>query len=1301
MIRFLICSLLVFTFYSNALASHLAGGDITYKWMGGKKYHFTFQVYRDCKGLSFYSPYIKLFGVKAGKKSTPTILSVSRTAVNEISVLCPNASARCNPSNTMSSEGTEVHVFETDVDFAASPYKALIDSGYCDIRVSLEQCCRNGYISTLIPGNFYVECMLNICKTNYANSSPVFFQAPSLFIPCNQAFKTNLGGFDPQDQDSLLFALASPQNDFNSYEVYNGNFSQNFPMTPYCPSNPGQLTCKPVPNNYPPIGIYFNPFNGDMALTPTNCSEISVVSIRINEYRKINGNWELIGYVTRDLNFVVKSAVNDNEVPKLNINDKYLFKINEQTCFDIVTSDTTNSLSSNSNKGDVTSIKILNMPSGATFRYLDSSADNKTGRFCWKPHDSVYLKMKTISKILSLTIEIKDNYCQIPAVISKSTGLKIIQPDSTGNIIAYTYTDINRNGRLDQPDRGKQSKILIKDKNSSFSVDTDTSGIYKSILPKGNYRIEPFKHPYYNSVNGDTALTVIINKTHILDFPLQRKFGIYGRVYLDRNNNCIFDNNDLPIANTKVMADSLNMVAMTDNEGLYLLPITKPGAYKIKCLYNPDYLNIKCLFSNEINVTISKDTVWENNDFGVSINDNFTNISVSTSLGFMRRGQNTEFKVYCDNLGKKTMYDIDLNIPLPAHFDLKINNTKVANGGDTFKIHIDSLQRGQNLTYSYTSFIDTAHFKMNQTVCIDIFTDSLTLLHDSIKQNNKYKACGKVMYQFEPNEKLVTALEDKTALDTYTDYTVYFQNEGKDTAFNVTVTDTINEQYLNLKDFALIWSQASCRSYIVGNVIYFKFDQIKLPPKSLAGDKSISSFCFRLGLNSKTDHEKSFKNRVSVYYDFEAPVLTKHAIVNIISPFVVKDLSKKIVCGSEPLGINFTSKVGIQKDNEYYLELSNQFGDFKNPVVIRKKQSSATIDSFVFKLPDNLDGNYKLRITSSHPLLQGISDSGVVSLNIVSKPIYSYTSNMVSNKLCEKDTLSISLKSMFLHKILKNGTQINSFDTLKTYRFKLLLNDEFKILTTDSLQRCIDSQILNLEILPIPNPILEIEPIADTYCEGDTVTVKLSGAKDYNVYNGNSEIKKLIGQNTFQLPISINTNLWTLGKGNNGCINNSDTLSPNVALLPIKPVIKSLGNTLSIPYYKKINWYLTGVLQSDTGAVYYNAQSGIYSVKVSDFICSNVSDTYLHTKVSISNKYSSGILPILYPNPSSDYLIIECQDNRYDQYEVYDLKGQLIYKSQIKDMKFNIDVSSLSDGLYSIRLLNKNTSIVVYFNVLH
>jgi hypothetical protein len=318
----------------------MMGGDITYECISNGKYKFVIKVYRDCRGIPFNNPSISMYCVNGTSTSNNTNVSYTRTAINDITPNCTSGTAPCNPENQTAGEGIEEHIFEAIVDFNTNPFKALKDAGCCEIKIKVEQCCRNGAITTISPGNFFTDAMINICNIDKTkkkcNTSPQLSIPPVAYLCCNQPFTYNNGVREVIDGDSLSYELSTPLSANNTNENYTGNFNAQIPMTPYCPPNPGTVNCRPLPNAKPPRGFYFDKETGDIVFTPTKCDEVGVIVIQVNEWRKdsATNKWILIGFTRRDMQLVVKTCP-DNNPPYFTGTNKYSVCKGDKICFKI------------------------------------------------------------------------------------------------------------------------------------------------------------------------------------------------------------------------------------------------------------------------------------------------------------------------------------------------------------------------------------------------------------------------------------------------------------------------------------------------------------------------------------------------------------------------------------------------------------------------------------------------------------------------------------------------------------------------------------------------------------------------------------------------------------------------------------------------------------------------------------------------------------------------------------------------------------------------------------------------------
>ena len=401
-------------------ASHMMGGDITYECISPGKYKLTVKVYRDCRGISFNNPLMSAFCADGGSVSNSINLNYTRTAIKDITPICLTGTGPCNPQNQTSGEGIEEHTFEAILDFNTAPFKALKDAGCCEIKIKVEQQARNGAITTINPGNFYTDAMINICNIgNKCNTSPQLSIPPVAYLCCNQPFTYNNGVREVIDGDSLSYDLVNPLNGNGSNETYQGSFSAQLPMTPFCPPTPGKINCRPLPNAKPPRGWYFDNETGDIVFTPTKCDEVGVVVIQVTEWRKDSATkkWLKIGYTRRDMQLIVKKCP-DNNPPYFGINNKYSVCEGSKICFTILAKD--DPFLPNQLVPDTVQLTWNFGIPGASFTIVDPAAREKEALFCWQTKIG-----DARTNVYSFTATAKDNNCSNPAQANKGYTVKV------------------------------------------------------------------------------------------------------------------------------------------------------------------------------------------------------------------------------------------------------------------------------------------------------------------------------------------------------------------------------------------------------------------------------------------------------------------------------------------------------------------------------------------------------------------------------------------------------------------------------------------------------------------------------------------------------------------------------------------------------------------------------------------------------------------------------------------------------------------------------------------------------------
>ncbi len=361
---------------SGLWAQKFAGGEIYYEQLSSKKYKVTAQVYRVCSDSSLNS--LNGFVISDSFK---TSMNFKRVSIARINDTCGNP---CNVQNKSSNPGFEKHVYVDTVDFNKAPFNKYVKAGNCFVNFAIQQYKRDSSSNIKSSGNnlFYIESKVNICFNITKNKSPEFAFEPKFLTCCNQPFIYNMGIIDSSDVDSLALELAPVFSDYATPVSYNGSYTAQIPMTPYCPPNPGIINCRALPNAKPPRGFYFDKETGDINFTPTNCYEIGVIRVMVSEYRKDSTNkFILLGQVSREMQVKVKIC-SDNNPPYFTGNNKYSVCENSQICLTIATKD--DPYLPTQTKPDTISVLWNQGISGATCKVKDPSAREKEMEFCWK-----------------------------------------------------------------------------------------------------------------------------------------------------------------------------------------------------------------------------------------------------------------------------------------------------------------------------------------------------------------------------------------------------------------------------------------------------------------------------------------------------------------------------------------------------------------------------------------------------------------------------------------------------------------------------------------------------------------------------------------------------------------------------------------------------------------------------------------------------------------------------------------------------------------------------------------------------
>jgi len=241
-------------------ASHLMGGQITSKNIGGLTYEITLTLYRDTLGIPM---------------SATQIIAYTDSTGNYVNTFPSHTINYDSSLTTNIGNGVERYVFKDTVTF---PYVGKF-------RAEMENCCRNAAILNL-PNPSQNSLWLDVDITaDPSNSSPVFLNEPITVAQLNQPFSYNPLPFDV-DGDSLSWQLDVPMDYFTN--------TVGLPI-------PGYVL--PPSDTLAPFSI--DPLTGEITFIPIVVGNFQV-SVKAIEWR----NGIQIGYIRRDMQLLVVPSSN-------------------------------------------------------------------------------------------------------------------------------------------------------------------------------------------------------------------------------------------------------------------------------------------------------------------------------------------------------------------------------------------------------------------------------------------------------------------------------------------------------------------------------------------------------------------------------------------------------------------------------------------------------------------------------------------------------------------------------------------------------------------------------------------------------------------------------------------------------------------------------------------------------------------------------------------------------------------------------------------------------------------------------
>ncbi|MFY0594248.1 gliding motility-associated C-terminal domain-containing protein [Roseivirga sp.] len=286
--RFFLCFAFLTAFLLEAQATHIRAGEITAVRISqsGLRYRFTLTIYRDTEGVEFGQGGVFNFG--QGRTIGPTLDALRAEAVD-------NVISEVNIGNN-----TSIITIQFDHTFDAPGVYV----------VSFTEQNRNTNIINLGGASsenlaFHVETAIRIQAGDGLNNTPILTIPPIDRACIGSRFIHNAGAFDA-DGDSLAYKLVTPLQD------------RGVAIETYLPLDDASISTLREGGGGGTI-FEIDPITGDLTWDAPQFEGEYNVAFIVEEWRfsVLNDRYELIGFVTRDMQIVVEDC--NNERPELEV----------------------------------------------------------------------------------------------------------------------------------------------------------------------------------------------------------------------------------------------------------------------------------------------------------------------------------------------------------------------------------------------------------------------------------------------------------------------------------------------------------------------------------------------------------------------------------------------------------------------------------------------------------------------------------------------------------------------------------------------------------------------------------------------------------------------------------------------------------------------------------------------------------------------------------------------------------------------------------------------------------------------
>jgi hypothetical protein len=449
--------------------------------------------------------------------------------------------------------------------------------------------------------------------------------------------------------------------------------------------------------------------------------------------------------------------------------------------------------------------------------------------------------------------------------------------------------------------------------------------------------------------------------------------SITGKLYADLNSNNAQDAGEPVLANRKVTEQNTNRFGFSGWNGLYYVAVVDTGNYSVTAEPLNNFTSAPLIHNAYFSSILQTDSL---NDFAFQPNAVFNDLCITiTPATAFRAGMNATYVINYENVGTTTMNNCSvIFFPHSAVSYVGSNVTPFSVAPDSVFWNIGALTPFQTGSIVVTVNV-TVGTPIGSTINSGVRIEPVS--GDANPNSNTDYWVGLTTGAVDPNDILVNRITLFTTdfpNPPFLEYIIRFQNVGNDTAFTVLIFNPIdtNKLELNTLDFVSSSHPVDMQYVLHERHMKFTFNNILLPDSTTNEPMSHGFVRYKIKPKPNLVVNDSISNDATIYFDFEAPLLTNTVVTTVVLPTGLNDGipaqdNVTVWVWPNPVKENLNVGIKLNSSSEITIEVLNVLGQSVATKKIKGESGENRIDMPHEELPA---GEYLIKADIGGKLIQ-------------------------------------------------------------------------------------------------------------------------------------------------------------------------------------------------------------------------------------------------------------------------------------------------------------------------------------------